>query len=263
MGLDSSTSSGDDFSSSSESSSDSSDEFVGSIFSTESSDDSNISDSSQPSDAYDEDKEEYTYEDEDDEKEQKSSSKGFIIVIVIICLVLLGGGFAYLYLHQQNDESLKGSTSEQPLLADSTEVAHDSLAVASTEEAVFAETLDEENHADASLASVESDPQHSSTTASTPSHTPRPTSSEKRKVLSDPDGRFYIIIASFSFKRSAEAKVAEISRQDYTPKMIMPFQGSPYYRVAIEGFPSHAEAHRHIAKYRSKFGRSAWVLSYQ
>ena len=254
--LSTSDSSEDSFSSSDSSSS--SDEFVGSIFSTESTDDTGLSNSSQEDDSYNEGTDEYKYEDEDEEEEKKPSSKGFIIVIVIICIVLLGGGFAYLYLHQQKDNPLESILQEETLVADSTQIESDSLGGVASDPSIDVES--EESTEDLTAdAETKEEVQQPSETPSTPQY---PSSSQASNLLNNPDGRFYIIIASFSFKKSAEDKVQDISRQGYTPKIIMPFQNSPYYRVAIEGFHSHAEAHRHIAKYRGTFGRSAWVLDY-
>ena len=260
-GLSTSDSSGESFSSS-DSSSSSSDEFVGSIFSTESSDDTGSSDSSQEDGTYSEGTDEYKYEDEDEEEEKKPNSKGFIIVIVIVCIVLLGGGFAYLYLHQQKGNPLEGIAQEEILASDSTQLESDSLGGVASDPSTLdvASEEDTEDNTEDVTEETKEEVQKLSETPSTPSDPS--SSSQASNTLNSPDGRFYIIIASFSFKKSAEDKANDISRQGYTPKIIMPFQNSPYYRVAIEGFHSHAEAHRHIAKYRGQFGRSAWVLDY-
>lgn len=73
--------------------------------------------------------------------------------------------------------------------------------------------------------------------------------------------KYYVIIGSFSAATNAKKLVDETTSSNAFPTVIDPEVDEYKYRVSIAEFSDKTEARESLESYKSKYGKSVWVLS--
>ncbi|MFT5640747.1 MAG: hypothetical protein ACI9A7_000845 [Cyclobacteriaceae bacterium] len=82
------------------------------------------------------------------------------------------------------------------------------------------------------------------------------------KTIDQATGKSYIVIASFFDSDMANDHAKTLAEQGKSPIIIPPFNEYRFYRVAIAGFDSFADAKAELPQYQSEFGKDVWPLRY-
>ncbi len=176
--------------------------------------------------------------------EEKKPRKTPVAVFVLIPILLLVGVGAFFYAHKDsaayssfNPFAALGNhnqKSDAPIASDS--ALTDSSAIAAAPVDSVAETPVEE-----SQPVVEA-----------------PAAPEPAVGESASQGRFYIIVGSFTEEHNAVKLKDKLSRKGLSPKVISPASGSNY-RVSIEDFDNQEKAVEKLNKLRGQFGSAIWL----
>ena len=82
------------------------------------------------------------------------------------------------------------------------------------------------------------------------------------EVLSQPTGRSYIVIGSFSTQSRAERFAGRFSSSEERIVIIPPHRQHRYYRVSVSNYGTSAQALRSLGQYKSRYGHDIWVYRY-
>ena len=82
------------------------------------------------------------------------------------------------------------------------------------------------------------------------------------EVLSQPTGRSYIVIGSFSTQSRAERFASRFSSSGERIVIIPPHRQHRYYRVSVSNYGTSGQAIRSLGQYKSRYGHDIWVYRY-
>ncbi|MBF9253664.1 SPOR domain-containing protein [Pontibacter sp. 172403-2] len=81
-------------------------------------------------------------------------------------------------------------------------------------------------------------------------------------TVSERTGRYYVIVGGYSRFENARTGRDAISKREEQAKVLLPEQGSKWYRVSVADYDNPAEAQAALMNYRKKYGETLWVLNY-
>ena len=81
-------------------------------------------------------------------------------------------------------------------------------------------------------------------------------------AISEPSGRFYVVVGSFIDSDLAEDKANAIIKSGAQAYLLEPQGEEIYYRVGVNGANDYATANSGIDELKQTFGTEIWVLKY-
>jgi len=175
------------------------------------------------------------------EEAEKEPRKVPVVLFILIPVVLLLGMGGFFYANKDNSAyssfnpfaSLGGHPTDATEVSDSTlALGGDSTAIASADSAA------------ADSAAV--------------AEAPAPEAAPAPVVKAETQGRFYIIVGSFTEENNAVKLKDKLSKKGLTPTIINPTNGGNY-RVSVEDFDSEQKAIAKLNKLKGKLGSTIWL----
>ena len=75
-------------------------------------------------------------------------------------------------------------------------------------------------------------------------------------------GNTFVIIGSFLDRNTAMGYANKLASEGKSPSIILPSGNGLFSRVAIQGFPTVADAIQNLENYKRDYGQDVWVLKY-